>query len=323
MKQVIDVSIVVELENCSAHINEFQDNLLSQLLPINDQIAEIDYHVEVLVCFSKDAMDDALLEKTKNLCFQSMPQAQLKFLSFNCAGYYQLKNDAAEYCLGDIIIFLDSDVSPNHDWLKQLLEPFEKNKDIKVIAGRTELNAKNRLQRGQQLVTFFDNFKEAAPLSSVNTFFANNAAFKKEIFLSYKFPINDSSARSSCVQLSNTLTQNNILIWKQHRAVVLHRAVMTLSELFIRCIAEGRDYVVRHDQRNPSIFKRAYLPIKLYKQKLRLVMNNLKQTSNMYDQSPMPWVSILIAYSYVHLLGVSSTLTLIFPKIMRSIFLKI
>lgn len=323
MGQKIDVSIIVELENCSAHVNEFQDNLLSQLLPINDQIAEINYQVEVLVCFTRDAIDEELLENSKNLCLQSMPQTQLKFLSFNCAGYYELKNYAADYCRGNIIIFLDSDVSPNQDWLKQLLEPFEKNKDIKVIAGRTELNAKNRLQRGQQLVTFFDNFKEVTPIDSVNTFFANNAAFKKEIFLSHKFPVNQHSARSSCVKLSNTLAKNNIPIWKQHQAVVHHRAVTTLSELFIRCIAEGRDYVVCHDHRHPSIFKRAYLPIKLYKQKLRLVLSNLKQSRHTRHQTPLPWVSILIAYSYVHLLAMSSTLTLIFPKIMRSLFLKI
>ena len=105
MGQKIDVSIIVELENCSAHVDEFQDNLLSQLLPINHQIAEIGYQVEMLICFSKDVIDEELLENTKNLCLQSMPKTRLKFLGFNRAGYYQLKNDAADYCLGHIVIF--------------------------------------------------------------------------------------------------------------------------------------------------------------------------------------------------------------------------
>ena len=105
MDKFIDVSIVIELDNTCFHHNELSEKFSLQLLSLNKQILESKYRFEILVCYSIETVNNALLTNTKKFSEKKFASSQLKFLGFYNACYYQLKNNGAESAQGNLIIF--------------------------------------------------------------------------------------------------------------------------------------------------------------------------------------------------------------------------
>ena len=318
MDKHIEISIVIELENCSLHYSEFNENLIQQLLSIKKQLVKTQYEFEILICFSTTTINSVLLENTRKFAEKNFFPSQLKFLSFDHASYYQLKNYGADSSQGNIIIFLDSDVTTDLNWVANLLKPFEENKDIKVVAGRTELKAQNTIQYSQLLVTFFDNYKNVNNFDVTKNFFANNVAFKKELFLKYKFPINQQTARTSCCQLAQNLSLDNIKIHKQHQAIVYHRSASSLSELLLRSVIEGRDQTMLKVEKYKPLFKRASIPIKIFKSKCKLLTHRISYINTHRHAASISITSLIIAFAYILIMSISAALTLLLPRFMSS-----
>ena len=323
MKQNVDISIVLELDNTCLHHSELNEKISLQLLSLNKQIAQSKYQFEILICFSNKTINEALLKNINNLAENKFSLSQLKLLDFNDASYYQLKNYGADSSQGNIIIFLDSDVTCNTSWLENILRPFQENEHIQVVAGRTELEALSTIQQSQTLVTFFDNYKKIESMSITENFFANNVAFKKELFQKYKFPINHKTTRTSCTQLAINLSRDGIDIYKQHHAIVHHRSAHNLSELLFRSFIEGRDLTFNKLEKHKSLFKKASIPIKIFKNKFRLVTDRVGLLKTHSHTSTISLASLLIAYLYIFIMCISASFTLVLPKFMHSRFLKI
>ena len=323
MDKFIDVSIVIELDNTCFHHNELSEKFSLQLLSLNKQILESKYRFEILVCYSIETVNNALLTNTKKFSEKKFASSQLKFLGFYNACYYQLKNNGAESAQGNLIIFFDSDVTCEIDWLEKLIRPFKENNNIKVVAGRTELVTETTIQQGQLLVTFFDNCKKIKSLHVTKNFFANNVAFEKELFLKYKFPIVQKTARTSCAQLAENLFLDNINIYKQNQAIVYHRSVSKISELLLRSITEGRDITMHKVKKYKSPFKRAKIPIKLFSEKFNLLTCRVSWIKRHGHTAGIPIASCVIAFVYIIIMSISASLTLLLPKYMCSRFFKI
>ena len=323
MKQIVDVSIILELENTCLHHRELHEKISLELLSLNKQIAQSRYQFEILICFSTNTINEALLKKINNLAENIFSQSQYRLLDFDDASYYQLKNYGAELSQGNIIIFLDSDVTCDSSWLENILTPFQENEHIQVVAGRTELEASSTIQQSQTLVTFFDNYKKIEPISITRNFFANNVAFKKELFQKYTFQINHKTARTSCTQLAINLFRDDIDIYKQHHAITRHRSAQNLSELLFRAFVEGRDLTFNKLEKHKSLLKKASIPIKIFRNKFILVTDRVSLLKTHSHTSTASLASLLIAYLYIFIMCISASFTLVLPKFMHSRFLKI
>lgn len=170
--------------------------------------------------------------------------------------YYALKNLGAQRACGELIVFVDSDVIPEPDWLRQLLAPFE-DPAIQVSCGRAYIDASDLYTRAFALFWFFpvrerpraDGSPQARPPGSpwpqTHHFFANNCAFRRDTAARHPFPVSDVSSRGSCLQLAEDLQRAGIAIVLNKRAQVAHPPPLPGEHFMQRALAQGRDRYLR------------------------------------------------------------------------------
>ena len=91
---------------------------------------------------------------------------------------------------------------------------------------------------------FFPLKSKETGLKPASHFFANNVAFKKEIFLRFPFPEELQSTRGSCLRLAKILNDNRIGFYKSFSAQVSHPAPNGFRHFFLRGLAQGRDQMM-------------------------------------------------------------------------------
>lgn len=168
--------------------------------------------------------------------------------------YYELKNLGAQQALGELIVFVDSDVIPEADWLEQLLAPFE-DAATAVSCGRAYIDASDLYTRAFALFWFFpvrdpgrparQPHKGGATWPHTHHFFANNIAFRRATALAHPFPASTSSSRGACLQLADSLKQDGIAIVLNNRALVAHPPPLPGEHFTQRALAQGRDRYLR------------------------------------------------------------------------------
>ena len=141
------------------------------------------------------------------------------------------------------IVFLDSDVIPQPHWLQNLLTAFRDPK-VEVVGGNAFIEPVNLYAKAFALGWFFPLKAKEACLEPARHFFANNVAFKKEIFLRFPFPEELRSTRGSCSRLAKILNDRHIGFYKNFGAQVSHPAPNGVFHFFVRGLAEGRDQMM-------------------------------------------------------------------------------
>ena len=82
------------------------------------------------------------------------PDVHLEVFAAPGLGYYQLKNESVKRATGVILVFLDSDVIPEPDWLDQLLGAFTEP-DVQIVGGNSYIEAASVYSRAFALWWFF------------------------------------------------------------------------------------------------------------------------------------------------------------------------
>lgn len=162
--------------------------------------------------------------------------------------YYELKNLGACEAQGDVVVFVDSDVIPEHDWLEELVAPF-RDTDTLVSCGRAYIEPIGVYNKAFALFWFFP----VRQIHTANTtdwrhthhFFANNIAFRKCIAIDHPFPADDASSRGACLELADSLQQAGINIVLNTRAQVAHPPPQPGEHFTMRALAQGRDRYLR------------------------------------------------------------------------------
>lgn len=153
--------------------------------------------------------------------------------------YYDLKNFGAQKAVSDIVLFLDSDVIPDDNWLPALLDVFD-DPDIQFVAGNTYMAPDGFLGKCFALTWNFPAKEDKPDLFTQGGFYANNIAFRREFFLANPFPSED-CYRGQCGQLASNLSQKGYLTHVSGRAWVSHPAPNGLEHYIVRAIAKGYD----------------------------------------------------------------------------------
>jgi hypothetical protein len=99
---------------------------------------------------------------------------------------FALKNVGAEQASADIIVFLDMDCVPQQDWLRHLVEAFDRHPNAAVVNGRTTYGEGSVTKRSLALLSraYVDRGSAGLTRHISN----NNAAFRRDWVLKHPFP---------------------------------------------------------------------------------------------------------------------------------------
>jgi hypothetical protein len=165
--------------------------------------------------------------------------------------YYEAKNVGFDATDADIVAFADADCWPEPVWLEELLAPFA-DESIQVTAGRTTYRT-DVLGTAASTIDFmyFDS-----PLGKGNTrnFYANNVAFRREVFGSFRYAAHD-MYRGHCQILGTRLFRAAIPLTFVPAARTIHRFPDRLAELVKLRLLRGEDTI----EMTPHLVK-TYLP---------------------------------------------------------------
>jgi hypothetical protein len=176
-------------------------------------LARIDRRVEVLI-----ASGDASAAALENEIRRRLPDPfDLEMLVVAGMEYYPLKSHAARRATGDLLLFLDSDLLPDEGWLAHLLGSFAQPA-IDVVCGQTYVAPADLVARAFALGWTYHPRDESGKLFRPRKLYANNIAFRAEIF---------------------------------RRTGVAHPPPSSPRHMVVRALAHGRDhYMKRSEERH-------------------------------------------------------------------------
>lgn len=177
----------------------------------------------------------------------SMLGRQVDFVAIDpCTGYYDAKNigfDRSDASRCDYVAFCDADCDPAAHWLEQLLAPFAKPTASAplAVAGRTSYSA-SIMGVALTAIDFMYFPSPLAPDATCN-FYANNIAFRRDIFDAYRYQALPGVYRAHCQVLGLRLQAAGIAVHFAAEAHTEHRLPDTRRELIKLRWMRGEDSV--------------------------------------------------------------------------------
>jgi len=164
-----------------------------------------------------------------------------RFLAVPAANYCKMKNAGAAITNGEILIFLDCDVIPEPNWLAALLGAFT-DPSVSVVVGNTYVDCSDggTYSRSMALTWMFPLRDLDDRLNRATWFYANNVAFRRQIFLSRQFPDTPGLIHAPAALLVERLNRDGIDIWHAGGARASHPPPNGLLHFAKRAIAGGR-----------------------------------------------------------------------------------
>lgn len=198
--------------------------------------------VEVVVLYNDEEIDGQAVESiVTTLVPRDSSDFELRIVPASGLHYYELKNFGARMAQGDLVVFLDSDVIPQPNWLANLVGSFA-DPEIQVVGGESYIDSEDLVGKTFALFWFFDRRSTVGGLFKKQHFWANNVAFRKETLLRHPFPeMGGGVNRGSCSELARILNREGIEIHRHSGAQVSHPAPNGFRHIVTRAIAEGRD----------------------------------------------------------------------------------
>ena len=183
----------------------------------------------------------------EDFCEQLQKQAgcHITFVEISeSTGYYDAKNTGfdvvdARHC--DYVVFGDADCRPAHSWLENLLRPFASKQAPLAVAGRTSYAPG---VWGAALTSIdFMYFPSPLAKGATRNFYANNVAFKREVFEQYRYEPLAGVYRAHCQVMGLRLQAAGVAIQYASEAHTEHRLPDTRGEAFKLRWMRGEDSV--------------------------------------------------------------------------------
>ena len=154
--------------------------------------------------------------------------------------YYQAKNLGFDATRAEIVVFGDSDCRPDAGWLERLIAPFS-DPAVSVVSGRTTYRDDVFGQAASAIDFLY--FETAGDHRATKNFYANNVAFRRELFAEHRFQPLPDTYRGHCQVLGMRLFERGIPIHFVPEARTVHRFPDTLRELATLRLLRGADTV--------------------------------------------------------------------------------
>lgn len=205
------ISVVIPAYRAQATIGACLDALRAQLTPAD----------EVLV-----VVDDESREEMRACC----EPRRARVLTPN-RGAAAARNLGAEHARGDIVLFLDADCVPEHNWVRAMLAPFA-DAEIVGACGMKRTQQRGIVPRFIQL-EFDYRYDNERKLRYIDFVDSGTAAYRREIFLQNGgFDTRLSDAEDT--DLSYRLSERGYKMALAAEAIVYHRHPEALGEYLRR-----------------------------------------------------------------------------------------
>lgn len=158
--------------------------------------------------------------------------------------YYPLKNFGAGLTRGDLLLFVDSDVLPEEGWLAHLLGSFA-DPGLAVVCGQTYVAPTDVFARAFALGWTYELRDDSGPLVQPRKFYANNIAFRRDVFERTGFRPLGARSRGAVSLLRADLDALGIPIWENRSARVDHPPPTSFRHMVVRALAHGRDHYMK------------------------------------------------------------------------------
>ena len=211
-----ELSFVVEWDNTRGR----DVGTVRMLAGLADQIARSGRTAEVFLVFDEGTSDSVRGEAQHVLEDPDNSIVHVEALPAPGLGYYEQKNLGARRARGDLVIFVDSDVVPEPEWLERLLTAFD-DPDVEVCGGTTYIVADDWYGRTFALTWVFGLRTSDGAVRVGERFWANNVALRHELVARYPFP-EDPRLRGPCGDLARQLREDGHTIWIHPGARVAH-----------------------------------------------------------------------------------------------------
>ena len=235
-------SVIVEWENVllagSSRAVEMLRRLAVQMREMRQSGVEGEV---VLVRDADDERGDESLPRIIQSAFGDAADS-VRVVAVREKRYYEKKNAGAAAANGAVLIFLDSDVLPEDQWLHHLLSSFSQA-DAAVVAGATYLEPATLYARAVAAFWFFPPRSNEEGLVPAETIFGNNIAFRRQVFLEHPYPVSG-QFRGQQGELVRHLREKGFQIFLQRGARCAHPAPNGLAHFFRRAVCEGYDNIV-------------------------------------------------------------------------------
>jgi hypothetical protein len=197
-----------------------------------------------------DAVARTVLERAaaRPIAFVELPEG---------AGYYEAKNRGFDATTAEVVAFGDGDCWPDAAWLETLLAPFaEPDAAVQVVAGRTTY--RDDVLGAATTAIDFMYFPTPFGPGCTRNFYANNVAFRRDVFARFRYLPAADVYRGHCQQLGFRLHAAGVPIRFAPAARTVHRFPDSARELVRLRFLRGADTVAVA----PSL-ARAVLPERL------------------------------------------------------------
>jgi len=308
------ISVIVEWENTllaeRKRGQQMLEVVVEQLSQLSNQIKS-----ELLILYNGSKINRQDLESL----IEEQSRIGVDFIDSGDLHYYEIKNLGARKATGEILIFVDSDVIPQQGWLGNLLDSFQEG-EVDVVCGPTFLEHHDLYSRSFALFWFFPLNKSSRGLRPAERFFANNVAFKRQIFLDNPFPFLP-QMRGQCRLLSQQLRDKGVGIYVQLGASVSHPPPNGFNHFVKRGIAYGYDGYLKAKRTGNFIW---YSPIGTISRSLGYSWLGLFKILKNHRQVGLNLVTmiaaILIAFGFYGLVFIGELMTMVSPSFVRKNF---
>lgn len=232
-------SVVVEWETV---LEGKRERGVACLRSIHRQLCESDAPIELVVCFdesetSETSVREAMAEAARN---RAWPGQVIVASAPRHLDYYQKKNYGFTLTSGEVVVFIDSDLETEPDWLHRLLAPFDDFRKS-VVVGRTYLETRTLYERAVAMFWIFDARDERPEMAVTGRLVSNNIAFRRSVFSRFPFP-DRPSFRGQCSELGSILDAHAIAMYEEPAARACHPAPDGVRRFFSRALHAGADH---------------------------------------------------------------------------------
>ena len=257
----MSVSVVLEWENMAHAASDRPRQTMAALIAQADTLytpgaqpvdgadaVRLSAPLEVIIPYDSDKIEEAdflrgnadLCTETESLCVRLLPVSN--------GTYCRQKNEGAAGAMGDLIIFLDSDVTPEPTWLAAYLKAFLDPR-VQVAVGNTYVDTSrgDAYSRAMALTWMFPLRDAAGEISPTKWFYANNVAFRRDTFRRYQFPDTPGLKHHAAVLLVQELEQAEVSLWHVGDARGHHPAPNGFGHFVTRALSSGRERTFKID----------------------------------------------------------------------------
>lgn len=215
------------------------------LREVNRQIAELREELsgpaEVIISYEENIISEeglrSILDRAADPLGWACPVQLLPVPE--STHYYEKKNLGARASKNGILVFLDTDLIPEPDWLRNLLRPFD-DWSVSVLLGSTHLDHATTYEMAMALIWIFYPGTQGRGIQPLRMFPSNNLAFRRELFLKFPFPSRP-TYRGQCGDLGQTLLRAGIPLKEHTDARASHPPPPWGMGFLHRALWAGRD----------------------------------------------------------------------------------